>query len=868
MPADPKSLCRLENAPRSIRNVCILAHIDHGKTSLSDCLLASNGIISHAHQGEIRYLDSRPDEQERGITMEASAISLYFRTQTEEYVVNLIDSPGHVDFSSEVTQASRLCDGCMVLVDALEGVCSQTVNALKQAWDEDLQSILVINKIDKLFYEWQLSAADAAEHLEKLVEQVNAVWGQFYVGRRMATEEDNDDTLYFEPANNNVVFCSAIQGFGFTVHQFAAIYEKKLGVEKAKLARFLWGKYYLDPKTKRVVKGVNAKRKSLFQQFIMDNLWAVYEAYQYADEDKIRKISAALSLKNVDLTDVKSVFHQWIPISRAIISCLISLPSPVAAQGRRMHVLLDNTPHSELVDEGLKTSVAAADSLGPNLAYISKVVSVPASLVASSAGALGDRLSSLRLHGSTGDKDEKSVLIGFARVFSGTFVPGMELNLLGPRYDPADPEDHCKTVKIASLFIFMGRDLIPIDRAGPGAIVGFGGLDDHIIKSGTLVSLGIVGPNLARSARIAAPILRVAVEPQDPTQLDAVEEGLRMLNVSDPSVEFEISELGEFILATSGELHLERCLNDLETRYARVPIDVSSPIVPFKETILAPCEAEGNTLSIDVGGCHLTLSVSPIKPAKTEENLGSKETPGASSGKAAGDDSAIVSEQGNRLLDATPDSVLKFKKLGTQSIVAGFRAAMAKGPLMEEPVQDVEVTILNLHNDAGGSNSIAQRRLISSTKRAILELMRRWSPRIMLAEYLCEIQASTEVLGKLYGVITRRRGKVITEELKEGTPFFQIQAELPVVESLGFSEEIRKRTSGAANPQLVFAGYKLLEEDPFWVPTTEEELEDLGEVADRENLALGYVNQVRRRKGLPVNEKLVKDAERDRTHHH
>lgn len=869
MPADPRNLCRLEVIPKSIRNICILAHIDHGKTSLSDCLLASNGIISQSHQGEIRYLDSRPDEQERGITMEASAISLYFRTVEQEYVVNLIDSPGHVDFSSEVTQASRLCDGSIILVDALEGVCSQTVNALKQAWDEELQSILVINKIDKLFYEWQLSSAEAATHLEKVVEQVNAVWGQFYVGKRMATEQDNDDILYFEPANNNVVFASAIQGFGFTIHQFASIYEKKLGVEKAKLSKFLWGNYYLDPKTKRVVKGVNSKRKPLFQQFIMDNIWAIYEAYQFYDTDKISKISSALNLKNTDPHDIRTIFNQWIPVSRAIISSLISLPSPDLAQKKRIHVLLDNTPNVELIDESIKPAIIEADLEGPQLAYVAKVVSVSSSQLPSSIDSVNDRLSSLRMQNSAREEVDDNVVLGFARIFSGVFEKGMYLNLLGPRYDPAEPDKYIHQIQISAMYLFMGRDLIPVEKAGPGAIVGIAGLDGKIIKSGTLVQPGVIGPNLARSARVATPILRVAVEPQDPTKLDELEQGLEMLNISDPSVEFEISDLGEFILATSGELHLERCLHDLELKFAKVPIDVSLPIVPFRETIVSPCEDGCDNASVDVGGYRLKLSVSPIK-VKEVKDLPQSDTPLNSEDEI---DNVVIIDQTNRLIDETPDNVIINNKFGSQSIINGFKAAISKGPLIGEPTQNVQVSILEFSYDPDlvndkSTNVIAQRRLISATHRLIHQIMEKWSPRIMLAMYLCEIQASTDVLGKLYGVITKRRGKVLTEELKEGTPFFQIQAQIPVVESMGFSEEIRKKTSGAANPQLMFSGYQMLDEDPFWVPSTEEEIEDLGEIADRENLALIYVNQTRKRKGLTVNEKLVENAERDRTHRH
>jgi ribosome assembly protein 1 len=106
-----------------------------------------------------------------------------------------------------------------------------------------------------------------------------------------------------------------------------------------------------------------------------------------------------------------------------------------------------------------------------------------------------------------------------------------------------------------------------------------------------------------------------------------------------------------------------------------------------------------------------------------------------------------------------------------------------------------------------------------------------------------------EVLGKVYGVIARRKGVIKSEEIKDGTTFYTIGARLPIIESFGFNDELMKKTSGIALPQLIFDGFEILfDQDPFWIPKTDEELEDFGSVADKENLARKYMDQVRKRK--------------------
>lgn len=207
-----------------------------------------------------------------------------------------------------------------------------------------------------------------------------------------------------------------------------------------------------------------------------------------------------------------------------------------------------------------------------------------------------------------------------------------------------------------------------------------------------------------------------------------------------------------------------------------------------------------------------------------------------------------------------------------------FQLAMNQGPLANEPIQGVAVFLEDVTLNTSASSSTEEGNgnedfnlgrltgeVIKATRDSIRSGFLDWSPRILLAMYSCEIQASADVLGRVYAVITRRRGRIISESLLEPSPNFTILALLPVAESFGFSDEIRKRTSGAAAPQLVFEGFEVLDEDPFWVPTTEEELEDYGEKGDRENVAKRYVEKVRERKGLFVKRHIVEHGEKQKT---
>lgn len=997
--------------------------------------------------------------------MESSAISLYFSMlrrsapeaapEPKEYLINLIDSPGHIDFSSEVSTASRLCDGAVVLVDAVEGVCSQTVTVLRQTWTEKLKPILVINKMDRLVTELKMTPAEAYVHLSKLLEQVNAVLGSFFQGERMEEdlnwrekmeervnaaaaakesaiadqisdtgeiqfEERDDEDIYFAPEKNNVIFSSAVDGWAFTCRQFASLYEKKLGIKRRNMEKVLWGNFYLDPKTKKVLGPKHLKGRNLkpmFVQLVLEPVWTVYQATTGGDNGKgdpalLEKVTKSLNFSIpphiIRARDPRllmtTVFASWLPLSTALlVSVVESLPSPPAAQAERLPDLLADSPGSDCIDKTIKDAMVSfkLEKEDPVVAYVSKMVSVPeselpenkrragvkmsgeeardlarkkraeaarAQAAAGEGGLNGvnnitDALDSINIDDYAPELEEKQAdpehLIGFARIYSGTLSVGDKVYVIPPKWSPDNPntEPTPQEVTVTALYMLMGRNLESLNSVPAGVVFGIGGLEGKILKSGTLCSRLEGAVNLAGVSMAGKPIVRVALEPVNPADLDKMIQGLRLLVQSDPCAEYEQFSSGEHVLLTAGELHLERCLTDLKERFARCDIQAGAPIVPYRETtvkaeemrppankdlgrgaVVATTSSKQVTISIRVLPLPVEVTEFLIKNSDAikrmyserkveggdEDGDAAEETIAADADLSLGNKLSIEDfrkqlqqklEGGkgretwknrtdqivsfgprrtgpNLLIDATADGILPkafaAEKNGdavpragemlhpshlADKIAYAFQLSTAQGPLCNEPVQGIAVFVedvtLNLAEDDTSARDKLGRltgEIIKTFQSSLRAGFLDWSSRLMLAMYSVEIQASTEVLGRVYDVLTRRRGRVIAETMKEGTPFFTIQALLPVAESFGFADEMRKRTSGAAQPQLIFAGFEILDEDPFWVPFTEDDLEDLGELADKENVAKRYMDGVRRKKGLLVEGRNVAtDAEKQKT---
>ncbi|KZT01776.1 eukaryotic translation elongation factor 2 [Laetiporus sulphureus 93-53] len=798
----------LMDKPTNIRNMSVIAHVDHGKSTLTDSLVSKAGIIASAKVGEVVFMDTRPDEKERGITIKSTAISMYFevdkedlssikqQTEGSEFLINLIDSPGHVDFSSEVTAALRVTDGALVVVDCVEGVCVQTETVLRQALTERIKPVVIINKVDRALLELQVDKEALYQSFRRTIENVNVI---------ISTYHDvalGDVQVY--PEKGTIAFGSGLHGWGFTLRQFANRYAKKFGVDKEKMMAKLWGDNYFNPTThKWTAKGTDADGKPLeraFNMFVLDPIFKVFDAVLKLNNDAIDSMLEKLDVKLVPAERelegkalLKVIMRKFLPAGDSLLEMIvINLPSPKTAQRYRVETLYEGP-----MDDESAIGIRDCDPKGPLVLYVSKMV-------------------------PTSDKGR---FYAFGRVFSGTVRAGPKIRIQGPNYVPGKKEDlFIKSVQ--RTILMMGRYVEPIEDCPAGNIVGLVGIDQFLLKSGTLTS-SETAHNIRVMKFSVSPVVQVAVEVKNAPDLPKLVEGLKRLSKSDPCVQTWISENGEHIVAGVGELHLEICLKDLEEDHAGVPLKVSDPVVPYRETV----KAESSIVALSKSQNKHNRLYAKAMPIEEELSLAIE------SGKVNSRDDykvrarILADEYGWDVTDARkiwcfgPDTagpnVLVDVTKGVQylneikdSCVAAFQWATKEGVCAEENMRGVRIDILDvtLHTDAihrGGGQ------IIPTCRRVCYAACLLATPGLQEPVYLVEIQCPENAIGGVYSVLNKRRGQVFSEEQRVGTPMFTIKAYLPVGESFGFNGELRSQTGGQAFPQSVFDHWETLNGSPL-----------------------------------------------------
>lgn len=814
----------LMDKKKNIRNMSVIAHVDHGKSTLTDSLVSKAGIIASAKAGETRFTDTRKDEQERCITIKSTAISMFFELPEKDlafvkgenqvhvgedkkahcgFLINLIDSPGHVDFSSEVTAALRVTDGALVVVDCVSGVCVQTETVLRQAVAERIKPILFMNKMDRALLELQLGAEELFQTFQRIVENVNVIVATY------GEEGGPMGQIMVDPSLGNVGFGSGLHGWAFSLKQFAEMYADKFGIQPVKLMKNLWGDRFFNPKTKKWTSTQEDGSKRGFVQFVLDPIFKVFDAIMNAKKEEskklIEKVGVKLTVEEKDLEMkplLKTVMRKWLPAGDILLQMIcIHLPSPVTAQKYRMEMLYEG-PH----DDEAAIAVKNCDPNGPLMMYISKMV-------------------------PTSDKGR---FYAFGRVFSGKVATGMKARIQGPNFTPGKKEDLYEK-NIQRTILMMGRYIEAIEDVPSGNICGLVGVDQFLVKSGTITTFKDAH-NLKVMKFSVSPVVRVAVEAKNPAELPKLVEGLKRLAKSDPMVQCIFEESGEHIVAGAGELHLEICLKDLEEDHAGIPLKKSEPVVSYRETVTE--ESDIMCLSKSPNKHNRLFMKAVPMPDGLAEDIDKGDISARDEAKARAKLMAEKYEydvtEARKIWTFGPDgtgpNLLMDVTKGVQylneikdSVVAGFQWATKEGVMCEENMRGVRFNIhdVTLHADAihrGGGQ------IIPTARRVLYACVLTAQPRLMEPVYLVEIQCPEAAVGGIYGVLNRRRGHVFEEAQVAGTPMFMVKAYLPVNESFGFTADLRSNTGGQAFPQCVFDHWQVLQGDPFEAATKPAEI--------------------------------------------
>ncbi|MCS7140158.1 MAG: elongation factor EF-2 [Candidatus Nezhaarchaeota archaeon] len=715
-----EEIVKLMKDRERIRNIGTLAHVDHGKTTLSDSLLMAAGMISPKVAGKALALDYVEIEQLRQMTVKAANVSLYHEWRGKPYVINLVDTPGHVDFTGHVTRSLRVMDGAIVVVDAVEGVMTQTETVVRQAMEERVRPLLYINKVDRLIKELKLNANEVQQRFINIIKDFNALIDLY-------GEPGFKDKWKVDPGKGQVAFGSALHKWGLTIPI--------------------------------------AQKKGIRFSYIVD-------AYERGYHDKLA---------------------DDFPLYEAILDMVVEhVPNPVEAQKYRLPKIW----HGDL-DSPVGKAMLNSDDQGPLVICVSKVVA-----------------------------DPHAGFVATGRVFSGTVEEGCEVYLMMAK----------TTERITQVGLYMGPYREVTERITAGNIAAVLGLE-HARAGETVIDPLLKGSMVPfeRLRYISEPVVTIAIEPKKSQDLPKLVDTLRKMAIEDPTLHVKINqETGEYLIAGMGQLHLEIALWDLKQR-TNIEVVTSPPIVVYRESVrksAGPFEGKSPNKHNRV-----YVTVEPL----SEETLRLLETGRVYDDQDWRERAKILREEAdwdtdeargiwaiddfmNIFVDATKG--VQYLRDIKDTLISGFRWALAEGPLCHEPCRGVKIKLVDalVHEDpAHRGPAQIMPALRDATFAAFL------SARPTLLEPILKIEAKcpADHISGLTRVLATHRGKITSLESQE--LIMVLKGEIPVSETFNLANEIRSATAGKAFWATEFKG---------WQPVPESMLVDL-------------MMKIRERKGLP-----------------
>lgn len=826
-------LAELCTIPERVRNIAVVGHLHHGKTSLLDMFVSqTHSSIKWNPEKQQRYTDVHILEQQRGLTIQSQPISLLVEnSKRKSLLVNFLDTPGHANFIDQVSASIRLSDAIVLVVDAIDGMMSQTEAVIKLAIQESCPITLVINKMDRLILELKYPPNDAYYKLKHVIDEINTL---------LVTLGISESQL-LSPERGNVCFASTNSEWIFSLTSFSRIYANSYTFDIDEFAKRLWGDIYYDPSSKKFIKTPGSLQRS-FVHFVLEPLYKIY-GQVLGSESSDNLISTfselGISLRSSQYNmDSKSllylVFSQFFKRDSSCFVDMIEMhcPSPIRNAKAKLERIYTG-PFSD--DDNLINAMQKCDLDGPLSIYVTK-------LVASSDGSRLDAL---------------------GRIISGTITQGQSVLVLGESYSMRDEDDMSRQI-VKDIWISGGRYRMRVNSASAGAIVILGGVDSSITKTATILNdsqeyIKYIFRPLCFPT-IAA--VKVAIEPSNPTELPKLLEGIRKLTKIHPILATHIEESGEHVLFGTGELYLDCILHDLKRLFAEIDIKVSDPTSRFCETVVdvssLKCSADSPNrknrlvmiaepldkgISEDIETGRLKWTTQSKILAKEFQNRYEWDILASRNIWAFGPD-----ELGpNILIDDTLPSEVDKRLLNNirESICQGFCWGVKEGPLCDEPIRGVKFKLLDaqicedpLYRGGG--------QIIPTARRVVYSSFFTASPRLMEPVYQIEIQAPADCTSIIYNILSKRRGHILQDIPKAGSPLYTIRALVPVIDSFGFETDIRTHTQGLAFCQQFFDHWQIVPGDPLDKSITIVPLEP----SPATHLARDFMIKTRRRKGL------------------
>lgn len=850
--------------PGLLRNIALVGHIHHGKTSFADMLFN----VSHKmpwsdlddRERPVRYMDIRQDEQDRHISIKTTAATFLLQNFVEKsFGVTVLDTPGHINFLDETIAAMTLVDGVVVLVDVAEGIMMGTEVLLKKAAAMQLDIVLVISKLDRLCLELRLPPTDAYHKIRHIVDSANAILAP--LGSRLLS-----------PEIGNVIFASATENVCFSLKQFAQLYiranggSRRFPLTDAQLARRFWGDIYYDRETRRFSnKNMSGGSRRTFVEFILEPYYKLHTAVLSREPGELREFLKRNSLLQSERAELlgKSIGSVNRKILDADLKKLLRevngscfdmgsmsgfvdmianfVSSPVDAGEQKFQVLSKVRPNALDGDDA------------PTAEWRASLCSCDPSVAAPAAAYVGKLI----------PNEEGSRFDCLMRVLSGRIRVGSTVQVLGDTYDRQENVEDQISAVVSELFVPCARFKIQVQEASAGQIVLARGIDDTVFKSATVVSAQDKSSRKADAFRsvmdfLPPAVMKVAIEPIRPSELPKMVSSLRQCMKSYPGLVTKVEESGEHTVMGSGELYMDCVLRDLRESYSKVDIKVSDPVVPFAETV-----SETSALQ-----CYSDTPNGKNKFVIVSEPLEETILKALDDGtlEKSGNSSHVLRDCGWDALAAKslwtfgpdifrgPNALLNDVLIQDtrrraedvrESIVQGFCWATREGPLADEPVRGVKARILDT-TIAEDANLRSAAQIIPTCRRVVYSSILTGNPRLMEPVYRNEIVCPPRVVAATYSFVGRRRGLVVDESEVAGAPLMRMVVHMPVLDSFGFETDLRSLTNGSAFCMQMFDHWGVVPGDPLDKTVELKPLEPAG----RRELARECMVKTRRRKGM------------------